>query len=208
MADTGNIPPTGPISVCNLQNVIRKQNNCSTTLPGACCKLNDIGGDMYQGRNTQFFFPNRQEFDNVNRCTLKVSNFRQASVLTTSLFSCGESSSTYKNRNNGCVWGFIDESTVTCGGGGAAANVKRVFIDLVGSGKTPITKDVTSTSCQWNICNLNAPNTFTLRMCDPYLATGGQVGGFAAITRSGISIAYNSQTINTISNCLQSHLLI
>jgi hypothetical protein len=207
MADTGNIPPTGPISVCNLQQVIRKQDNCSTTLPGACCKLNDIGQDMYQGRNTQFFFPNRGEFDNVNRCTLKASNFRQASVLTTSLFACGESFSTYSNNNNGCVWGCVDESTVTCGGGGAAANVKRVFINLVGSGKTPITKDITPSSCKFNFTCLNAPNTFNIRICDPYLATGSQVDGQAAITRSGISIPYNDQTINTISTCIQSHLL-
>lgn len=207
MADTGNIPPTGPISVCNLQQVIKKQDNCTTTLPGACCKLNDIGGDMYQGRNTQFFFPNRGEFDNVNRCTLKVSNFRQSSVLTTSLFTCGESSSTYKNSNNGCVWGCVDESTVTCGGGGAAADVKRVFINLIGSGEAPITKDITPSSCKFNFTCLNAPNTFNIRICDPYLAIGSQVDGQAAITRSGISIPYGDQTVNTIGTCIQSHLL-
>jgi hypothetical protein len=203
MADTGNIPPTGPISFCNIQQVIQKQDNCSTTIPGNCCSLNEIGSDMYNGRNTQFFFPERGAFDNTNTCTLKFTNFRQSSVLTISLNACGESSSTYRNNNNACVWGNVDESTVTCGGGGAASNVKRVFVNLIGSGCAPITKDITPAACKFDFTCLNAPNTFNIIVCDPYIDIGGQ----AAIIRQGVSVPYGDQTTINYGTCIQTHCL-
>jgi hypothetical protein len=203
MSDTGNIPPSGPISFCNIQQVIKKQDNCSTTIPGNCCSLNEMGSDMYYGRNTQFFFPAGGNFDNNNTRTLKFSNFRQSSVLTTSLYACGESSSTYKNSNNACVWGYIDESTVTCGGGGAANDVKRVFVNLVGSGRAPITKNVTPNNCMFCFPSLNAPNTFTVIVCDPYL----NIGGEAAIVKYGVYVPYGDQTTRHYGTCIQTHHL-
>tara|TARA_E500000318_G_scaffold111407_2_gene129891 strand:+ start:838 stop:1449 length:612 start_codon:yes stop_codon:yes gene_type:complete len=203
MSDSGNIPPSGPISFCNLQNVIKKQKNCSTTIPGNECKLNEIGCDMYNGRNTLFFFPERENFDNINTCTLKFSNFRQSSVLTTSIQAFGESSSRYNDANNGCVFGDVDESTVTCGGGSAANNVKRVFVNLIGSGQAPITKDITPSNCRFGFGGLNAPNTFSVVVCDPYL----NIGGEAAIIKQGVSIPYGDQTVIDYGTCIQTHCL-
>lgn len=203
MSDTGNIPPSGPISFCNIQQVVKKQANCSTTIPGNCCSINEIGSDMYFGRNTQFFFPARGDFDNNNTCTIKFTNFRQSSVLTTSLSACGESSSTYNNNNNACIWGDVDESTVTCGGGGSAANVKRVFVNLIGSNRAPITKNITVSNCKFCFEGLNAPNTFSVVVCDPYLNISGQ----ASIIKQGVSIPYGNQNTINYGTCIQTHCL-
>jgi hypothetical protein len=202
MADTGNIPPSGPIGLSAIQEVVKKQKICSTTVPGNSCKINDLGNDMHVGRNSLFFFPNSESFDNINTKTLKFSNFRQSSVLTVGICAQGESASTYKDSNNAKIHVRVDESTVTCGGGGVADNVKRVFSSLVGTGRA-ITKNITPTDCKFSYTGLNAPNTFSVVVCDPYL----NIAGEAAVVKQGVSVPYGNTSIIDYGTCIQTHKL-
>jgi hypothetical protein len=202
MADTGNIPPSGPIGLSAIQEVVKKQQICCTTVPGNSCKINDLGNDMHVGRNSLFFFPNSESFDNINTKTLKFSNFRQSSVLTASICTQGEQSSTYNNCNNAKIHVEVDESTVTCGGGSAAADVKRVFSSLVGTGRT-ITKNITPSDCKFSFTGLNAPNTFSVVVCDPYL----NITGEAAVVKQGVSVPYGDTSTISYGTCIQTHKL-
>ena len=203
MADTGNIPPSGPIGLSAIQEVVKKQKICSTTVPGNSCKINDLGNDMHVGRNSLFFFPNSEGFDNLNTKTLKFSNFRQSSVLTASICTQGEQSSTYNNCNNAQIHVCVDESTVTCGGGGVSLSAtKRVFANLVGTSRT-LTKNITPTDCTLSFTGLNAPNTFSVVVCDPYL----NISGEAAIIKQGVGVVYGNQNVVSYGTCIQTHKL-
>lgn len=200
MSNSGNIPPTGPISFRNLQEVIKKQKNCTAnTHPGTCCCINDIGSVMYNGRNSEFFFPERGDFDNNFCRTIKFSNFRESSVLTIDTLSAiGESYNKYKTNNDGCVWGYIDPSTVTPDDNGN----KYILVNLIGSGKAVKQVNITNNSCKFYIDCLNAPNNYTLVVSDPYYL---EEGSAASIRKSDIRIAYNNRSVINYGNCIQTH---
>lgn len=158
MADEGFVPISTKVNSSKIRKAfstnIRSPNNTN------------CGNKPISINSAKSFFKNKASFPNdVAGNEIKLSEFREASVITGNIYTYQETDSTYGDNNNGCLVASLNCNTIVTG----SDNRKNYGFKINTGGWTEKSELVSSPNAnarKITLTGIDAPATYTVCMRD------------------------------------------